>query len=217
MKVVGIGAGGHASVVLDAIQCAGEHEVIGLLDRPDDPIGRMVLGVRVIGNDDQLATIGATGVGGFFMGVGSIADPSARRRLYEMGTAAGLVAIRVIHPRAIVAGSATIGAGTVVLAGAVVNANATIGDNAIVNTAAIIEHDCVIGDHTHVAPGAQLGGAVRVGDGAHIGIGATVLQGIQIGAGAIVGGGAVVTRNVAAGAKVVGVPARVLGNNAEQG
>jgi hypothetical protein len=73
----------------------------------------------------------------------------------------GLVLRSVVHPAAVVAPSATIGAGTLVMPGAVVNAEARIGANAIVNSGAIVEHDCEVGEGVHIAPGAVLCGGAR--------------------------------------------------------
>lgn len=57
----------------------------------------------------------------------------------------------------------------------------------------------------------------RVGTGASIGSHATILCGLTIGEGALVAAGAVVTKDVPPGAWVVGVPARVMRQRAEDG
>ena len=210
MKVVGLGAGGHAKAVIDAIQLSGAHEVVGLLDRDPALKGQLVLDVPVLGGDDLLPGLKAKGIGGVFIGVGSVGDAAGRVRLYEQAIAQGLEVIVVTHPNAMVSPSASVGAGTVVLAQAVINPGATVGVNVIINTAAVVEHDCTIGDHAHIATGACLAGGVSVGDRAHVGVGASVKQGIAIGSGAIVGAGAAVVDDVPAGTTVVGVPARPL-------
>ena len=210
MKVVGLGAGGHAKAVIEAIQLSGAHEVVGLLDRDPALKGQFVLDVPVLGGDELLPGLKAKGIGGVFIGVGSVGDAAGRVRLYEQAVAQGLEVVVVTHPAAVVSPSASVGAGTVVLARAVINPGASLGVNVIINSGAVVEHDCTIGDHAHIATGACLAGGVRVGDRAHVGVGASVKQGIAIGSGAIVGGGAAVVEDVPAGATVVGVPARPL-------
>jgi len=214
---VGLGAGGHARVVIDALRLGKRVEPVALLD-PDPALHNTnVDGVPVLGGDDRLAGMLGTTATHAFIGIGGARTNEPRRLAFERARASGFVVLTVVHPSAVVAQSATLGAGTVVLAGAVVNAGAAIGDNVIVNTAAIVEHDCRIGDHAHVATGARLGGTVTVGEGAHVGLGASVRQGIVIGRHAIVGGGAMVVDDVPDGAVVVGVPARILSRSIDRG
>jgi UDP-perosamine 4-acetyltransferase len=209
-QVIGLGAGGHGKVVLEALLLAGEWEARGVLD-PDPTLqGGRVAGVPVLGDDSLLPGLQADGVTGFFVGVGSVGDARLRQRLFAWALGLGLEPVTVVHPRAVVSPSARLGRGVCVLAGAVVNADAHLGDNVIVNTGALVEHDCLLADHAHVATGATLGGGVRVGAGAHIGLGACVREGLCIGAQAIVGAGAVVVAEVMAEVVVVGVPARYL-------
>ncbi len=121
----------------------------------------------------------------------------------------GFSPLNIIHPRAYLAKSASVGAGVQILAMSAVCANAKLGRAVIVNTAATVDHDCIIGDGVHIAPGAHLAGEVRVEDFAFIGMGALILPGLHIGRGAIIGAGAVVTKSVAAGETVVGIPAKI--------
>ena len=207
-RVVGLGAGDHARVVLDAVRCTGQYEVVGLLDADERLWGREVDGARVLGGDALLASLPAEGVHHAFMGLGSVGDASVRVRVFEAARKAGVRLVTILHPASIVSATASVGDGSVVLAGAVVNIGATVGENVIINTGAIIEHDCVVGDHAHVAPGACLAGRVVVGSRAHVGAGVTVLQRVRIGEATIVGAGAVVVRDVPRGQTVMGVPAR---------
>jgi sugar O-acyltransferase (sialic acid O-acetyltransferase NeuD family) len=209
-RVIGLGAGGHAKVVLEALAAVGGYEVVGLLDPRQELWGQRVLGIPVAGDDSQLPRHYDEGVTSAFVGVGGAAGTATRRRLYEHLTEHGFALVSIIHPAATISPSARLGAGATVLAGAVVNADASIGANALVNTAAIVEHDCSLGDHVHVASGARLASGVSAGNGVHVGIGATVIQGVTIGAGSIVGAGAVVLRDVEPGVVVAGIPAKVL-------
>jgi len=210
VRVVGLGAGGHAKVVIEILQLLGGYEIVGLLDRREALWNTQVLGIRVLGGDGLLGQLYDQGVRHAFVGLGTVGDTEPRRRLYEEVRGRGWQLVRAIHPRAVVSPSAQIGHGATIMAGAVVNALARLGDNVIVNTGAIIEHDCVVGDHAHVATGARLAGAVVVDDGVHVGLGAAVRQGVRIGRNAVVGAGAVVIDDVPEGVTVAGVPARVL-------
>jgi sugar O-acyltransferase (sialic acid O-acetyltransferase NeuD family) len=202
-RIVVLGGGGHALVVIDTLQCAGS-DVAGIV--APAPV-EAILGVPYLGSDDFLLARGNERVR-LANGMGSIDASGARAALFERFIAAGFEFVQVIHPSATVARSARTGAGVQILAGAVVQPGAILGRNVIVNTRASVDHDCVVGDHVHVAPGVTLSGGVVIGAGAHVGTGAVVLQGRTIGARAVVGAGAVVERDVPAGAVVVGVPAR---------
>ena len=211
MRILGVGAGGHARVVLEVVLLREEHQPVALLDPRAELHGTTVFGVPVTGDDSLLPDYLADGVRHVFVGLGGVGDTGPRRRLVEHVTTLGFEAIAAIHPSAVVSAHARLGLGPTVLANAVVNADARLGDHVIVNSGAIVEHDCVVGDHVHVATGARLASGVEVGDGVHIGAGATIRQQIRVGAGAVVGLGAAVVADVPAGAVVVGVPARPLG------
>ncbi|HNX94876.1 MAG TPA: acetyltransferase [Holophaga sp.] len=203
--LVGLGAGQHAKVVLDALRQNSDCKVIGLLD----PISEAGIieqhGLPVLGSDARLPQLRAEGVSHFFIGLGN--DNALRARLFRYGLACGLEPISAIHPSAQISPSARLGLGITVMACAVINPDAEIADNVIINTGAIVEHDCLIGSHTHIAPGACLLGAVQVGEYVHVGARAVVRQGLRIGNGSLVGAGAVVVRDVLSDELVMGVPA----------
>lgn len=210
LRVVGLGAGGHARVVIDALRLSGGAQLVGLLDPRPELAGTELDGVRILGDDALLDELRHDGVTHAFIGLGGTRDLTARKRLFELAARAGYEFVPVIHPSAVVAVSADLGRATVVLANAVVNPGARLGDNVIVNTGAIVEHDCLIGSHSHIATGARLAGAVEVGEAAHLGIGCSVRQSVRIGSGAIVGAGAVVIQDVPERTVVIGVPARAM-------
>jgi UDP-perosamine 4-acetyltransferase len=202
VPIVGVGAGGHAKSVLEAIRSAGVYEVVALVD--DDPAlaGSALLGVPIAGELTGHDAVHA------FLGVGGIGDSGPRRRVCERLLAEGFELPPIVHATAAVSPWAAVGRGAQILAAAVVNADATLGDGVLINTGAVVEHDCEVGDYAHVAPNATLGGGATVGADAHVGMGAVVIEGRRVGASAFVAAGAVVVADVPGGARVGGVPAR---------
>ena len=207
IQVVGIGAGGHAKVVLDILRLVNAYHVVGLLD--PGCVGESVSGVPVLGGDELLPRLRAESVASAFIGVGGVGDNALRVRLFEQVQAAGFTFINAIHPASVLAPSVQLGQGITIMAGAIINPDTRIGDNVIINTGAIVEHDCEIAAHAHISPGAVLCGGVRVGIGAYVGAGATVRQYVTVGERALVGAGAVVIKDVPPGVVVLGVPARI--------
>jgi sugar O-acyltransferase (sialic acid O-acetyltransferase NeuD family) len=203
LPIVVIGAGGHARVVVDALQRAGL-EVEGVTGL--EPVAG-VLGAQYLGTDDVILARDRQSVR-LANGIGSIDATGARAATFDRFAALGYEFVRVIHPSAVIARSAQLGDGAQVMAGAIIQPAARLGKNVLVNTRASVDHDCVIGDHVHIAPGATLSGGVTVEAGAHVGAGAVILQGRTVGARAVVGAGATVHRDVRPGVVVVGVPAK---------
>lgn len=116
----------------------------------------------------------------------------------------------IIDPSSNVSFSVKIGVGVYVAPGAVINTETVIGDHCIINTGSIIEHNCNIGTNVHIAPGVTMGGSVSVGKNSTIGLGAKVRDHINIGENVVVGMGAVVVKDILDGKLVIGVPGKVI-------
>ncbi|GMV01813.1 MAG: pilus assembly protein [Burkholderiales bacterium] len=203
-RILVVGAGGHAAVVLDALLASGvERADIVLAD--DDPAawGREVLGFVVVDPASQSA-VSAPGVHA------AIGDAGARERCLARLAAGERHPRTVIHPAAWVSRFAHLEPGCFVAARAVVAPRASLAQGVIVNHGAIVDHDCAVGAFAHVAPNATLGGAARVGARVLVGAGANLLPGVAVGDGALVGAGAVVHVDVPAAGCVAGVPARAI-------
>ena len=211
-RTVGLGAGGHAKNLVEILARVGGFELVGFTDAEQARWGGEFMGYPIIGGDAELPKLREQGVGSAFIGVGAVSSAGIRlrRRLFVDAVKFGFDLPSLVHDRAIVSASASVGSGSVIMGGAVVGAAVRVGDNVTIYSGAVVEHDSVLADHAQVSPGAQLAGTVSLGEGAFIGIGATVIQGVRIGAWATVGAGAVVVSNVPDSALVVGVPARVV-------
>ncbi|MBM3473801.1 MAG: acetyltransferase [Armatimonadetes bacterium] len=205
-RLVIVGAGEHGRVMADVLREQEEVDLLGFVDDDPELLGREVDGVRVLARASDPEWPGKHGATHFLAAIGNNAIRAARFAEME---SRGLAAWSAIHPSAVIARSAEVGAGTQIVAGVVINPGAVIGRNVILNTSCSIDHDCRIGDHAFIAPGVHLGGTVTVGEAALMGIGAVALPGVTIGERAIVGGGAVVTKDLPPGVVAIGCPAGV--------
>jgi sugar O-acyltransferase (sialic acid O-acetyltransferase NeuD family) len=200
-SVIIIGAGGHARVLLDALQLSA-CKVIGFVDPAFAKGSSGPGGLPVLGGDEALKGYSASDVQ-LVNGVGSVGPTTSRGAAWRRGKDAGFAFARVVHPSAVVSPSATLGEGVQIMAGCVIQTGADIGANSIVNTRASVDHDCRIGETVHIAPGVTLSGGVRVGDRVHIGTGAVVIQGVTIGADSLVAAGAVVYRDLPEASRLI--------------
>jgi len=208
MRVLILGAGGHAQVIADILlqmhHAGADIAPIGYLDDNPRLFGRSFLGLPVLGRLDELSTIAHDAV---ILGIG---DNGTRSAIFTALSAQGETFAVALHPRSIVAPDVVLGPGCTVCAGAIVNPGSVIGANVILNTGSTVDHHNQISDHVHIAPGAHLGGDLRIGTGTLVGIGATVIPQRTVGDWSVIGAGSVVTKNVSSGVMVVGAPARVI-------
>ncbi len=202
-----IGAGGLAREVIAAVRLLPDvWGPVGALDDSAALHGTLIDGVPVLGRLDSLGDHPDAAV------VACIAN--ARRPLSRLNLVSrlGLPDERwatIVHPAAVTSG-ASIGAGTVLLAGVVITTPLSIGRHVVAMPHVLITHDDEVSDGVTFAGRASLGGGVFVGESAYLGQGAMVREGVKIGSGAVVGMGAVVLQDVPAGETWAGVPARPL-------
>jgi FlaA1/EpsC-like NDP-sugar epimerase len=127
LRILILGAGGHAQVVADILQCMGHVDPavvsIGYLDDNPSLAGRVILDLPVLGALARLPNIEHDAI------VVAIGDNLTRGQLYERLRAQGERFALAIHPRATVARDVTIGSGSMLCAGAIVNPGSVVGVN----------------------------------------------------------------------------------------
>ena len=205
-NIIIIGAGGHASVIIDTIESmkrAGHKvNIKGLLD-DNDKITEF-MGYPILDKIKNILLYKSHEVE-FVIGIGN--------NKIRKGIATKLSSLKYftpIHPTAIIGANVSIKEGTVIMPRAIINPNTIIGKHVIINSGSIVEHDNTIGDYVHISPGATLAGGVTIGESTHIGANSTVIQCIDIGSDSIVGAGSTVIRDIKSNVTAVGSPARIL-------
>src|SRR5947209_92969 len=97
--------------------------------RPSGPRNRAVMIVPILGGRDQLEQSRRAGVTHLIVAFG---DCESRVSAGRFAVEQGFVLATAVHPTAVIAASARIGAGTIVAANAVVNPGGAIGESVIV-------------------------------------------------------------------------------------
>lgn len=203
-----IGGGGHCKSVLDSILSSNQYMNIGIVDNKN--CEEAILGVPVIGCDDNLPDLYLNNYKYAFITLGSVGEPSARIRIYTELQRIGFTIPNIIDLTANISKNVILEQGIFVGKNAVINVGTKIGNCSIINTSSTVEHDCIIGDFVHIAPGAVVCGGVNIGDMTHIGANSTIKQQVTIGENCIIGAGAVVIDDVPSYCTVVGNPARII-------
>jgi UDP-perosamine 4-acetyltransferase len=203
-RVVIIGLGGHAKVVIELIRAEGKYQIKGCTGLGES--GFVLGDVPILGSDNVLPAMLANGAKKAFVAIG---DNHLRLRLLAEVLEMGFELINAVSPNAMVSPSATLGRGIAIMAGAIINASVEIGDGAIINTNAGVDHDCRIGRGAHIGPGSTLAGNVEIGCESFLGVRTCVIPGVRIGSRAIIGAGSVVVRDIPDDVTAMGVPARI--------
>jgi len=202
-KILVVGSGGHAKVVIDVLRAEGKYEISGCVSNQTDV--EEVLGVPLLGDDSKMEEIYASGIK---IAIIAIGDNRVRLALAEKVSRLGFEFGNAISPLAYLSRDVKVGNGIVMMPRVVVHPGSEIEDHVILNTAATVDHDCKIGRGCHIAPGCNLAGNVTVEEGAFLGVGTSAIPGVRVGAWGILGAGSVIVGDAPGRTLSMGVPAR---------
>lgn len=193
--------GNLARMCIDTLRVMGGYRLGGITDMYAKP-GSLLMGVPYIGDIDILEKKYKAGyrtaINAYAGLVSSNTDELffARKKLYERIKSYQFFMPNLIHPKATVENSATMGEGNLIFAEAYIGSEAYIGNNCIINTGSIISHNCIIGDHCKISPGAMIAGNVVIGENSIIGMGVTIYMKVKIGKNVIIYNGKSVFNDV---------------------
>ena len=167
MKVLVYGSRMFGQVIRCLVEDCG-HEFAGYID--DSHEGADVLGpfasVRQTHPPPAFACVNAVGY----------SDLAARSSVTTRIKNAGYTMPVLVHPRAYVSATSSVGAGTFVMAGALVDCRVTLGDNVVVWPGVCVSHDCAISSNTFLSPNCTVCGDCRVGSDCFVGAGAVIVS-----------------------------------------
>lgn len=204
-EILIVGAGGFGREVFQWSKDtfpADQYRVKGFLARPSDSMAQYGLGVDVVGDAD---TYTAKENERFLFAIG---DVDTKKRMVAGLQSRGARFLTLIHPTAVIAGSARIGEGVIICPFALVSANAVVGDFVALNTYASCAHDSVIGKHSILCPYATVNGWGILEDEVFMGTHSTVTPRIRVGYRAKISANSAVFRDVPSRMLAIGVPAK---------
>ena len=215
-KVILIGGGQHAKVVLYNIKEQGKYEVATILDPNSKIWGTFIDGVYVEENykDFEIEYLRMIerkyDTRKFFIGIGAM---TLRKKIFDFFVSSGWQAVNIIHPSAVVSESAHLGTGILVEAGCLITPSPFIGDNVVVNTGSQVNHDNIIKNHVYIASGVILSGGVTIDENTLLDDGVIVSLGRKIGKNSLIGAGAIVTKDIPDNVVAYGCPCRIIKEN----
>ncbi|GAB3524440.1 acetyltransferase [Emticicia fontis] len=164
----------------------------------------------------EIVVLGETDDDGFLKIVGqkteafvAIGNTKVKKKIVEILTERRhVMPVNAIHDRSIVAETAIIGHGNLIMANAAINPFAKIGNHCTIQSGAVIDTDAKVADFVTIASGAMINAGAEIAEGAFIGSGAVIVTGVKVGKNARVGAGSVVIEDVPDNATVFGNPAK---------
>jgi sugar O-acyltransferase (sialic acid O-acetyltransferase NeuD family) len=193
-SVLLIGAGGHASVLLDML-IQQRFNILGYVSPLPAANKKLFSDLHWFKSDDDILQFDKLTIK-LVNGIGSLPGNTRRSNLYRQYKKLGYSFATLVSTEASVSTLACLEEGVQVMCGAIIQTGVSVGYNSIVNTGSIIDHDCSIGSNNHIAPGATISGQVTSRKNVHFGTGSSVIQSINITKNVVIGAGAIITKDL---------------------
>jgi len=201
------GAGGAGRELAFTLGLNGRFNIRGFIDDTPGLAGKVISGIRVIGNIGQFASREVP------LAVCIVDQPHIKRAVIERAMAQGQYNYPCVigSDRSIVSPAAHLARGCIVsLPYNFISPGVELGEFVFVNCSTRIGHDARIGDYTTVFSGIDIGGGANIGTDCVIGSGSVINPHVKIGDGSTIGAGSVVVKDIPAGVVAAGCPAKVI-------
>lgn len=171
MRILIYGSKEFAQTVAELVRHCG-HELVGMIDDYN-------AGAHILGGLSEVSQAYPPSAYAMALGIG-YSDLPARWGAWQRIRALGYRAPPLVHPRAYVADSATVGEGGMVMAGAIVDVRVTLADLVVVWPGACINHDSFIAENSFISPNVTVCGSVKVGRDSFIGAACVIADHLEL-------------------------------------
>ncbi|SFB94318.1 PglD-related sugar-binding protein [Butyrivibrio sp. YAB3001] len=202
-RVVIIGAGYGAEVVIDILLDYPDIEIVGLVDDNVKQLRNYKYTVLDCGIKDFPDKYGSDFYDSVIISIGAnFSSMKFRRQVFEDYTKRGVSFTNAISKSAEIRRGVQIGVGNIIGSGCYIGTLTRIGDNNSISYGTNIGHHNIIGSHNLIAPGVFTSGADVIGDSCIIPAGVAVVNRAIIGDDVVVPVGYAVTNNLESGSVI---------------
>lgn len=211
-KILIVGCGEHARMVIDNIEQNNKYEVFGLVTNIEAELNTLVMGYPVVCLENDLESYLRNNpqIEGYFLGVG-VKSMKLRWKIYSQIDKL-LPAVNIIHPTCIISDHAEFGTGNIFEAFTKIANGVKIGNHCILNSFSAINHDQEIGDNVLIACNVSMAGK-KIGSHTIIADGASIAFKKSVGKNCIIGDGTLIHKDIPDNSIVVGNPPRIIREN----
>jgi sugar O-acyltransferase (sialic acid O-acetyltransferase NeuD family) len=194
-KLLLVGAGAAAILVLDVVFRCNELMPVGILDDDKKLHGKTIFGVPVLGDVNRAADLYKDGV--YDEVVISISTALVfRRKVFTELREQGIPFANVIDPSSTVHMNVQMGQGNIILGQCRIGPCTIVGDNNFVSAFANIEHHNRLGSHCTFGPVVSTSGLVEIGSSVKFGTGIFIEPFVKVGDESVIASGAILVAPV---------------------
>ncbi len=181
-RVIIIGAGNGAEVVIDILLDDFNKQIIGLVDDNVTEMANYDYPVLKCNVPDFPEKVDRNAYDTVIISIGStLKSMQLRKKVFEQYSDAGIIFTNAIAKSAEIRRGAKIGTGNIIGAGSYIGTLTHVGNNNSISYGVYIGHHNVIGDHNLLAPGLFTSGSVKIGNECIIPAGVVVRNLVDIG------------------------------------
>jgi len=193
-RILIIGGGNVAVLVLDILKRVPSQQAIGIVDDNPALIGTTVMDCPVLGNLKKVNQLWHDDA--FDAAALAIGILPARADFFEKFAREGVPFTNIIDPSAIIGEGSEMGSGNMIMAFCRLGPEAVIGDNNFLSAYVNIEHHNIMGSHCTFGPNVFMSGGVNIGSHVRFGTGISIEPRITIGDHVTIASGTVLTTHI---------------------